>query len=283
VSASAQLASALLAVGEELPLLAPLVAFVVGARRATGGWGDADGPDDVLTTLVAFELLLQIDPSFDPAPHDRVPGARNRETTAPGCCYGPEVPWLTVAVADALAVAALPFASRFRWPHLPAANRDHKTRLPFYAWFDLLARLFASLPSLAASETELGFIDLAGFRAFNNAHGQDAGDSVLAAFAGELARIEAAAAIRDGGDEFLVVARAGARRACAAISTPFAAPGPRRFRARFGDNVPPVAPRILVTKTRGRDLRTAREVLGRTIASLKDREKPGPEGLLVEV
>src|SRR4029079_11164974 len=68
VSASAQLASALLAVGEAVALLAPLVAFVVGARRATGGWGDADGPDDVLTTLVAFELLLQIDPSFDPAP-----------------------------------------------------------------------------------------------------------------------------------------------------------------------------------------------------------------------
>ena len=58
VSASAQLASALLAVGEDLPLVAPLVAFVAGDRRASGGWGDAGGPDDVLTTLVAFELLL---------------------------------------------------------------------------------------------------------------------------------------------------------------------------------------------------------------------------------
>ncbi|HEY5453773.1 MAG TPA: hypothetical protein VIQ54_33700, partial [Polyangia bacterium] len=58
---------------------------------------------------------------------------------------------------------------------------------------------------------------------------------------------------------------------------------PAAFRARFGADVPPVAPRILVTKTRGRDLRAAREVLGRTIATLKDREKPGPEGLLVEV
>jgi hypothetical protein len=39
----------------------------------------------------------------------------------------------------------------------------------------------------------------------------------------------------------------------------------------------------LVTKTRGAELRAAREVLGRTIATLKDRGKPGPEGILVEI
>ena len=146
----------------------------------------------------------------------------------------------------------------------------------------MLARLFASLPSLAASETELGFIDLAGFRAFNNAHGQDAGDAVLAAFAGALSGVDAAAAIRDGGDEFLLVG-APARGGLSRDLDSFRRAWPAAFRARFGADVPPVAPRILVTKTRGGDLRAAREVLGRTIASLKDREKPGPEGVLVEV
>jgi GGDEF domain-containing protein len=280
-SASAQLACALLAIGEDLPLIAPLAAFVAGERRAGGGWGDAGGPDDLLTTLVAFELLLQIDPSFDPAPTVAFLSAQQKDDGT-WCCYGPEVPWLTAAVADALALAGRPFAARFRWPHLPAANRDHKTRLPFYAWFDLLARLFASLPSLAASETELGFIDLAGFRAFNNAHGQDAGDAVLAAFAGALSGVDAAAAIRDGGDEFLLVG-APARGGLSRDLDSFRRAWPAAFRARFGADVPPVAPRILVTKTRGGDLRAAREVLGRTIASLKDREKPGPEGVLVEV
>ena len=281
VSASAQLASALLAIGEDLPLVAPLVAFVAGDRRASGGWGDAGGPDDVLTTLVAFELLLEIDPSFDPAPTVAFLSTR-QEDDGTWRCYGPEAPWLTAAVADALALAARPFAARFRWPHLPAANRDHKTGLPFYAWFDLLARLFASLPSLAAAETELAFIDLAGFRAFNNAHGQDAGDNVLAAFAGELSRLDASVAIRDGGDEFLVVG-APARGALPRDLDSFRQAWPTAFRARFGADVPPVAPRILVTKTRGAELRAAREVLGRTIATLKDRGKPGPEGILVEV
>jgi len=182
--------------------------------------------------------------------------------------------------SDALAVAALPFASRFRWPHLPAANRDHKTRLPFYAWFDLLARLFASLPSLAASETELGFIDLAGFRAFNNAHGQDAGDSVLAAFAGELARIEAAAAIRDGGDEFLVVG-APSRPPLAPDLEAFLVSWKAAFHACFGADVPGVAPRIVVGHSTGAELRALRQRLGRAITRLKDLATIPDIGVLV--
>jgi GGDEF domain-containing protein len=281
VSAGSQLASALLALGEELPLVASLVDFVGRERRPNGGWGDGGGPEDVLTTLVAFDLLLHVDPTFDPT-----------ATIAFLCslqaadgtwrCYGPEVPWLTTAIAEALETAARPFANRFQWPHVPLANRDHKTRLPFYAWFDLLARLFAALPGLAAAETEMAFLDLAGFRAFNNGYGQDAGDAVLATFAAELARIDAATAIRDGGDEFLVLgapARSGLARDLEALRQGW----PRVFEARFGPEVPAVAARILVTRTRGAGLRHTRERLGRTIGALKNRGTPEPEGLLVEI
>src|SRR5574341_1960218 len=179
VSASAHLASALLALGEELPLVGALVDFVVRERCASGGWGDAGGPEDVLTSLVALELLLHVDPTFDPA--DTIAFlASHQEENGTWRCYGPEVPWLTAAIADAIESANRSFASRFRWPHAPAPNRDHKTRLPFFAWFDLLSRLFAALPGLAGAQTEVAFLDLAGFRAFNNAHGQEAGDAVLA-------------------------------------------------------------------------------------------------------
>lgn len=280
VSASAQLASALLALGEDLPLVASLVDFVGRERRPSGGWGDGDGPDDVLTTLVAFDLLLHIDPTFDPDPTIDFLSGRQEESGI-WRCYGPEVPWLTAAVADALASAQRGFADRYRWPH-PRGNRDHKTRLPSYAWFELLARLFTTLPGLATAETELAFLDLAGFRAFNNARGQEAGDAVLAAFAAELARLDGATAIRDGGDEFLVLG-APTRTELARDLDAFRRAWPGVFRARFGTATEVVAPRVLVRRARGIELRQARETLGRRIGSLKDRGQPGPEGLLVEV
>jgi diguanylate cyclase (GGDEF)-like protein len=65
--------------------------------------------------------------------------------------------------------------------------------------------LFAAVSELAASRVDVAFLDLAGFRAFNNAHGQDAGDAVLAELAAALREIPSAAVVRDGGDEFLVV------------------------------------------------------------------------------
>lgn len=281
VSASAQLATALLALGEELPLVGSLVDFVVRERRPNGGWGDAGGPEEVLTTLVSFELLLHVDPTFDPAPTIAFLRSHQDEIGT-WRCYGPEVPWLTAAIADALESERRAFSNRFRWPHAPAANRDHKTQLPFYAWFDLLARLFAALPGLAAAETEVAFLDLAGFRAFNNAHGQDAGDAVLAAFAAELRHLDAASAIRDGGDEFLVLG-APARTGLARDLESFRRAWPGVFSTRFGADVPTVTARILVTKTRGAYLRQTREMLGRTIGTLKNRDTPGSEGLLVEI
>jgi GGDEF domain-containing protein len=280
VSASAQLASALLSLGEDLPLVASLVEFVERERRPSGGWGDGPGPDDVLTTLVAFDLLLHIDPTFDPAPTIGFLSGRQEESGV-WRCYGPEVPWLTATIADALASAQRTFADRYRWPHT-RGNRDHKTRLPSYAWFELLSRLFATLPGLATAETDVAFLDLAGFRAFNNARGQEAGDTVLAAFAAELARLDGATAIRDGGDEFLVLG-APTRTGLARDLNTFRHAWAGVFRDRFGTATDVVTARILVRRTRGIELRQARETLGRAIGLLKDRDKPGPEGLLVEV
>jgi GGDEF domain-containing protein len=139
------------------------------------------------------------------------------------------------------------------------------------------------MPGLAASETEIAFIDLIGFRAFNNTFGQTAGDDVLRELATELAAIAETCTIRDGGDEYVVVGAPTRTGLAAAMNTFRREAWPRRFRAVFGENVPPVAPRILITRTRGRDLRDAREELGRGITGLKNDPSTDPvEGLLVE-
>ncbi|HEY7372554.1 MAG TPA: PDZ domain-containing protein [Polyangia bacterium] len=86
-------------------------------------------------------------------------------------------------------------------------------------------------------------------------------------------------------EEWLAMQRTGspARGGLGADLDSFRHAWPAVFRARFGADVPPVAPRILVKRAGGAELRAARELLGRTIATLKDRGKPGPEGVLVEV
>ena len=65
VSVAAQLATGLLALGFHPQLTGRLVAFVRSAEDPRGGWADADGPVDPLTTLVAADLLLGLDPSWD--------------------------------------------------------------------------------------------------------------------------------------------------------------------------------------------------------------------------
>ncbi|HEU4410725.1 MAG TPA: GGDEF domain-containing protein [Polyangiaceae bacterium] len=280
-SASAHLAGALLTLGSDLELAARLADFVRDARRASGGWGDAAEPDDPLTTLVCADLLARVDPTFDPRPTL----AFLRSAQAPDGLWralGPDAPWLTLEVLAWAEGARRPFAERFRWPHRAEAMRDHKTGLPFFAYFSDLAELFAALGGLADAPTELAFIDLIGFRAFNNRFGQTAGDDVLREFAAELAGIAEACAIRDGGDEFVVVA-APTRAGLARTMDSFRRAWPVRFRAVFGDDVPPVAPRVLVARTRGRGLRRAREELGRGITGLKNDPSAHPlEGILVD-
>lgn len=282
VSASAQLASALLALGSDLERAAQLSELVREARRPSGAWGDANEPDDVLTTLVAADLLARNDPSFDPLPTLAWYRRTQNDTDRMWRALGPDAPWLTHQIVTWAEDAQRPFAERFRWPHRAEAMRDHKTGLPFFAFFAELAEMFAKMPGLAGADVEMAFIDLIGFRAFNNQFGQTAGDDVLRELATELATLDATCTVRDGGDEYVVVG-APTRTGLRATMDVFRREAwPRRFRAVFGEGVPPVAPRILVTRTAGRDLRKAREELGRGITSLKHEKADPVSGILLE-
>jgi GGDEF domain-containing protein len=281
-SATAQLAWGLVQLGLEVGKVSDLVDAVRRARRSARAWADGDAPDDLLVSLPCFELLSRLDPTFDAEAAAEWIGRQQREDGF-FAVLGPEAPWLTGAFVELLEEAQRPFSDRFRWPRVPTANLDRKTGLPFYAYFDDLARLLAGLDGLAQAPTELAFLDLARFREFNNRYGQDMGDAVLEAFAHELRRVAGTAVIRDGGDEMLVVG-APMRTGLADDLDSFRRGWPARFRERFGADAPPVAPRILVTRTKGADLRTARETLGRGVGALKNQSKDvGDEGVLAQI
>lgn len=127
---------------------------------------------------------------------------------------------------------------------------------------------------------ELGFIDLIGFRAFNNRYGQDAGDEVLRLFATQLKTIPLARAVRDGGDEFLVIG-APCREPLAADLRAFMVAWKAAFHDRFGAEVPGVAPRIVVGRSAGANLRALRQQLGREIIRLKELAVIPEIGVLV--
>ncbi len=271
-------------------MLGSLVATVRAAQHDSGGFGDAMperieakfGRDNVLTSYVCTDLLASLDPSFE---LERALAWLASEQRADGffVAFGPELGWLTGEIARLLGAASRPFAERFRFPHVPSANLDRKTGLPFYAFFDDLAHLFAALPGLSSAAVPVAFLDLAGFGAFNNAFGQDLGDSVLAEVARALETVAFARAIRDGGDEFIVVG-APCRTDLDRDLDLFRAAWPARFAAAFGKDVPPVAPRILVTDAPGRALRQARERLGRSMGDVKNAAKnPPPEGVLARI
>jgi GGDEF domain-containing protein len=277
VSASAQLAAGLLTLGSDLELVARLVEFVSRSRLGAG-WGDG-AEHDVLTSWAAADLLACVDPSFDPQPTTRLFEALRGEDGL-WRALGPDAPWLTLEILRWLVATRGPFAERFRWPFLHSANRDRKTLLPFFAYFADLARLFAALPGLSRSRTPIAFVDLAGFRNFNNRHGQERGDAVLFEFARALEELKSARAIRDGGDEFLIVGapeRVGLDQDIDTLRREW----PRRFQAVFGAEIQPVAPRILVGCVRGDSLTLTRERLGREIGSLKSSAPVPPEGILV--
>ncbi len=287
VSATAHLALGLLALGLDLPLLGKLLTTLRAAQHENGAFGDdmperfieRYGRDNALTTIACADVLGAVDPSFD-LEHALSWMASTQRPDGFFMAFGPELGWLTgelVRLADA---AARPFAERFRFPQVPKANLDRKTGLPFFAFFDDLARLFCELSGLASASVPVAFLDLAGFGAFNNAFGQDLGDAVLASLARELAKIPFAHAIRDGGDEFIVVGAPSRANLDVALDA-FRKAWPATFRAEFGKDVPTVAPRILWTEAPGRDLRASREHLGRGMGSLKNAsKKPPPEGVL---
>ena len=110
VSVSAQLAAGLVALGFHPQLTGRLAAWVAAREAADGAWGDADGPADLLTTLVAADLLAGLDPAWDAAP-TLAWIERQRRADGAFVAYGPEAAWLTLEL-DALARRlARPFRS----------------------------------------------------------------------------------------------------------------------------------------------------------------------------
>ncbi len=242
--------------------------------QEVGAWGDPGQPPDILTTLVVTDLLLSLDPDFDPtATVDWL--ERHQEPEGWWRALGPEVPWLTGAVAELLERARLPFADRFRWPGALRLDLDRRTQIPTFAWFSDLARSVQEVPGLAGLTWEIAFIDLAGFGLFNNTNGMKMGDDVITAFGRALTRIPGTRAIRDGGDEFVVIGTPGSNGLHGRLEI---------FRTGLAGLVPgggtrtsapPVRPRILVTTTRGGELAGARDRLGREIGPFK--KTPGNE------
>jgi GGDEF domain-containing protein len=266
VSGSAQLALASLTLGCHFDVTARLLAFVGEQRRPDGGWGDADDPSDLLTTLVALDLLAHFDPEFEPTPTVSFL-IRSQRTDGFWRAFGPEAPWLTAMLLEQLQDMQRPFAHRFRFPRVQPENLDRKTQLPSFAYFSELSQLFRELPGLARADVELGFIDLIGFRAFNNRYGQARGDEVLRLFAESLPS-NSVCSVRDGGDEFLLLGAPSGGKLETEISE-LQRSWPNKFRAQFGDGASPVLARALVATTSGSAILSGRETLGQAIAELK--------------
>jgi GGDEF domain-containing protein len=284
VSASAALGRVLWQLRIYPSLVPELIRFIADARRPDGGWGDPGQPSDVLTTLVAADFLLGLDAGFDPARTIRWL-EQNQEPEGWWRALGPEVPWLTASIADLLERAGTPFGGRYDWPGALKLDLDRRTQLPTFAWFSDLARGVQELPGLAKLEWDIAFIDLAGFGAFNTEFGQAKGDDVIGAFGRALTGIPLSRAIRDGGDEFVVVGTPGADGLEERLEV-FRQAWLRAFREAFGDIRPPVRPRILVTRTVGRDLAHARELLGRDIGPFKKvaaNQDPPDDGVIARL
>lgn len=288
VSASAQLASGLVALGIHPKLTGALASWIREAQHPDGGFGDADGPSDLLTTLVAADLLGGLDPGWDPSSATAFI-VEHQQADGWWRAFGPETLWLTGEVSGWLAAAERPFPAQFHWPEVALANRNRRTGLPSYDYYADIARLFQEVPGLADAEVEVAFLDMAHFGQVNNRLGMAVGDACLREFAQALARIPDAMAIRDGGDEFLVVGApvaAGSSDRGASLADrldTFRHAWPATFRASFGDQPVPAA-RILVARTHGRSLVEVRDELGRRIAVLKEQFPDPPEtGVLVQV
>ena len=278
-SASAHLATTLTRLGIYPRLLPTLIRFVAGEARSDGGWGDPRQPSDVLTTLAVADLLAHVDPDFDPSPTISFLAGRQRD--GGWSVLGPERPWLTGAIHDLLLAFSMPFADRFRWPGVPPWMRDRHTRIPGFGHFLDLDRVLSELP-IGPEQVDVAFVDLAGFGPWNSAHGQAAGDEVLALLAVALDEIPAARAIRDGGDEFILVG-APRRDDMDTVLQCLLDAWPARWAAAFG-SLSIVSPRIVVMAAPAGGLRSARERLGKAIGDLKAlAPDPGPHGALVRV
>lgn len=283
VSASAHLALGLWTLGYNPRALPGLLRYIDESRGPTGGWADDGQPEDILTTLAAADLLAHVDPGFDPAPTADLL-ARYQEPAGWWRALDPETPWLTGAVIEFLVDADRPFHERFRWPGYDRASRDRRTRLPWWAAFgDVMVRTFERVPGLATARTDLAFIDLAGFGAFNTRFGQARGDEVLRVLGRVLADLPFSHALRDGGDEFIVIGTPGHDGLDAALER-FRDDWPRTFAAAFPDAGAPVATRMVVASATGSTIEAARARLGRAIGEVKAAHRePTERGVLVRI
>jgi probable phosphoglycerate mutase len=277
VSADAALGAGLWQFGIYPSLLPQLIDTIRVARRPDGGWSDGRQPSDVLTTLVAADLLAGLDPGWDAEPTIAFFLARQE----PGGWWralNPEVPWLTAAIAAWLRSVRRPFAERFRWPEMPIWGRDRATGLPTMAFFEELANL---MQSLGDAPIEIAFSDLAGFGDFNTAKGQEAGDVALRAYADALADLPGVLVVRDGGDELLVVGRPTVTGRLEGQLDAFRHTWPAWAQARVGITPGDVVPRILVTGGVASDLHLLRGKLGMQIGPFKHMvDNPAADGAL---
>jgi GGDEF domain-containing protein len=281
VSATAALGKALWKLDYRPTLLPGIVAFVRQSQNPDGGFGDPGQPSDVLTTLVAADLLSTLDPGWDPT-RTAEWFCRMQEPGGWWRALDPEVPWLTGSIADWLRSSELPFPARFEWPEYQKLDRDRKTGVPGYSAFDRLVRVFRELGAVGSQRVQVAFLDLAHFRDFNGRFGQRRGDEVLRAFAQALAAVPDVLVIRDGGDEFLVVCPPTDDRLADRLRS-FMSSWPSILRGEFGPDTPPVAPRVIVsTDALGSQLEQKRELLGTLITPVKEAHRDlGPEGILV--
>ena len=278
-SATAHLAAAAARVGDGIEVVAPAVEWRRGQRRPDGGWGDPGQDSDILTTLAVAELMGNLDPGFDPTSVLDVLGRHVDGRGGRPTLIGPEWPWVAAELLAFAAWSHRPFRERFRWPHVPEWMIDRRVNVPRYEAYLVDARLFEGIPGLAGAPVEIAFLDLADFGTWNTAHGQAAGDELLAWLPTLLRTLPESRTIRDGGDEFLV------------IGAPQATGLEERMRELFarwaeasqtiGPDLPVVPLRAAVMTTRADSLRQARESLGKWIGVVKaDFPDPPQEGVI---
>ena len=287
IAANTQLAAGIWALGLYPTLIGRIIGLAVRQREEDGSWSDRRGPDGVVVhddlhaTLVAADLLLGLDPDFDPDPTiERFVDWRGPDgwwRLAPG-----DSGWVTPLVLGWLERTRRPFAERFSWPAAPKTHSDRKTGQPRYEYLADFGRALRFVPSLARRPIDVAFCDLAGFGDYNEAFGQTAGDTVLAYFATSLATaVPGGRVIRDGGDEFIVVGPPTWSGLRAALDG-FSGGWPDAFRARFGPDAGMVRPRFVGTTDVAAELLAVRDRLGREIFDTKRRHPDPPEGGVIE-